>query len=246
MGSAARLTRVIIVVVSLFLLVTGLILNAIGGLNPSWQVVDIREFQAEHHHGLWLDCTRADRAFLSPNRLVDKSPLHCTYKFDQNAAQVLDESQMDADAHSSAAEAEHHHFYGWHKAVLLFIILSFGAGCLSVMVGFCSPCAPAYAMIYAFLNFTTWFTGACAVGIFFFAAHRVDSRFVQGLVATYEQTIGSAFYFYSAGVILHFFVFVLSVIIAYQSLRRDDEDDELPIRELAPLYRHQVYGKTAV
>jgi hypothetical protein len=35
------------------------------------------------------------------------------------------------------------------------------------------------------------FASTIAVGIFFFAAHRVDARFVQGLVATYEQGIGN-------------------------------------------------------
>jgi hypothetical protein len=85
-----------------------------------------------------------------------------------------------------------------------------------------------------------------AVGVFFFAAHRVDSRFVQGLVATYEQTIGSAFYFYSIGTVMHFLVFILSIIVTYQGLRENrDEEDEMPIRELAPLYRYH-YGKTTV
>uniref|UniRef100_A0A915NLI8 Uncharacterized protein n=1 Tax=Meloidogyne floridensis TaxID=298350 RepID=A0A915NLI8_9BILA len=38
-----------LILITLFLLLTAVILAVIALLNPSWQVVDIREFQAEHH-----------------------------------------------------------------------------------------------------------------------------------------------------------------------------------------------------
>jgi hypothetical protein len=41
--------RIVVIVTSMFMLVGGMILNLIGLISPSWQVVDIREFQAEHH-----------------------------------------------------------------------------------------------------------------------------------------------------------------------------------------------------
>jgi hypothetical protein len=45
----ASFTRVVLIVVSMFMLIGGIILNIIGVISPSWQVVDIREFRAEHH-----------------------------------------------------------------------------------------------------------------------------------------------------------------------------------------------------
>ena len=110
------------------------------------------------------------------------------------------------------------------------------------------------AAIYKIVSCISVFTSIIAVCIFFFAAHRVDSRFVQGLVATYEQEIGSAFYFYSSGALLHFIVFILSIVIAYQSLRESREATaavndatNMPVmRELAPLYRQHQWGKTQV
>ncbi|KAI6185862.1 Clc-like protein 5 [Aphelenchoides besseyi] len=232
MSQMGNFTRIVVIVTSMFLLIGGLVLNIIGGLSPSWQVVDIREFQAEHHHGLWLDCTRAERAARTNST--------------QKLRIFLDENARDIDGNSAAAESEHHQFFGWHKAILIFIVLALCSGTLAVFVGFCSPCSSAYSLIYSFLTFVTFFSSTVAVGVFFFAAHRVDSRFVTGLVATYEQEIGSAFYFYSVGTILHFLVFILSVVVTFQALREGrEDDDDRPIRDLAPLYRQQ-YGKTTV
>jgi hypothetical protein len=47
-----RFGLTVIIIFSLLLLMSAAILSIIGGLSPSWQVVDIREFQAEHHVGL--------------------------------------------------------------------------------------------------------------------------------------------------------------------------------------------------
>lgn len=41
--------QLILILISLFLLLTAMILGVIGVMSPSWQIVDIREFQAEHH-----------------------------------------------------------------------------------------------------------------------------------------------------------------------------------------------------
>ncbi|KAI1728108.1 clc-like domain-containing protein [Ditylenchus destructor] len=237
--------QLILILISLFLLLTAMILGVIGVMSPSWQIVDIREFQAEHHHGLWQDCTRADRSFRrTEHGLADKSPLHCTYKFDVNAAQMLQEHHMEVDSNSAAAESEHHQFYGWHKAVLVFIFLSLAAGALALCVGICTPCSPPCALMHSVLCFIAFLSAVVAASIFFFAAHRVDSRFVQGLVATYEQQIGEAFYCYVVSCILLMLVFILSIIGAYHALR-NTQSEELSVRELAPLYQTQ-YGKTTV
>ncbi|KIH57655.1 Clc-like protein [Ancylostoma duodenale] len=144
-------------------------------------------------HGLWLDCARAERYLAAVGReFGGGQALHCTYKFDQSASQVIDENIEDIDQNSAAGESEHHHFFVFMAVV--------------------------------------------GDGIFFFAAHRVDNRFVQGLVGTYEQRIGVAFYLHGSGTLVLMFAFVVSVVASYQILRKAELSSSLPLRELAPLY----------
>lgn len=49
---------------------------------------------------------------MSSNHLTDHSPLHCTYKLDDKAAEVLDENAADIDQNGAAAESEHHQLFG--------------------------------------------------------------------------------------------------------------------------------------
>ncbi|PAV64745.1 hypothetical protein WR25_26235 [Diploscapter pachys] len=216
MGIKTHGSRTVVIVISLVLLVIAFGLSAAGVMSPSWQVVDLREFQSVHHHGLWLDCTRQHLLSLtsssSSHRVIDEQdqPLHCTYKFDHSAAQIIDENINDVDQNSAAGESEHHQFYGWHKATLL-----------------CMVCALAL-LIFALVSVFMSFVGDC---IFFFAAHRVDSRFVTGLVATYEQAIGIAFYMHIAGTLIAFLAFIMSSLSAYQMLRTQQYTDQnLPLR----------------
>uniref|UniRef100_A0A914HRR3 Clc-like protein n=1 Tax=Globodera rostochiensis TaxID=31243 RepID=A0A914HRR3_GLORO len=218
-----------LILITLFMLLTAIILAVIAVMNPSWQIVDIREFQAEHHHGLYTDCTRAERrlsaggAVSAGNRkldaFVDRSPLHCTYKFDQHALDNIEAQIHDIDSNAAAAEAEQHQFHGWKKAVLVFIGLSLIACAFSMIMGLCAPCTPACAVLHSIASFFAFLCAVTAASIFFFAAHRVDSRFVQGLVGTYEQQIGEAFYCYLISCVLLMLVFILSIIGAYHALR---------------------------
>jgi hypothetical protein len=68
---------------------------------------------------------------------------------------VLDQNALDIDRNGAAAESEHHQFFGWQKAVLIFIALALCSATLAIFVGFCSPCSPSYALIYSFLTFVT-------------------------------------------------------------------------------------------
>lgn len=148
--------QLILILISLFLLLTAMILSVIAALSPSWQVVDVREFLAEHHHGLWLDCTRAERPSArqgSIGNVVDKSPLHCTYKIDSDAQRVLDAGIHSPEPNAAAAEAEHHQFFGWHKAVLIFIAGSLLSGGGAFVLGLCSPCSPSCSLIHAVMCF---------------------------------------------------------------------------------------------
>ncbi|VDD86223.1 unnamed protein product [Enterobius vermicularis] len=119
MGSQkSTLPQTITLVVALILLVVGVALSIAAVLSPSWQVVDIREYHEEHHHGLWQDCTRAHVHRRAEEYHHDEygraippelAPFSCTYKFDKKAENIV---QENLDDNSAAIEAELHQFYG--------------------------------------------------------------------------------------------------------------------------------------
>ncbi|PAV55674.1 hypothetical protein WR25_01531 [Diploscapter pachys] len=237
MGIKAHGSRTVVIVISLVLLVIAFGLSAAGIMSPSWQVVDLREFQSVHHHGLWLDCTRQHLLSLtsssSSHRVIDEQdqPLHCTYKFDHSAAQIIDENINDVDQNSAAGESEHHQFYGWHKATLLCMVCALTLLIFALVSGMCAPCTSSCAVLFAVFAALAVFMSFVGDCIFFFAAHRVDSRFVTGLVATYEQAIGIAFYMHIAGTLIAFLAFIMSSLSAYQMLRTQQYADQtLPLR----------------
>uniref|UniRef100_A0A8R1DL52 Clc-like protein n=1 Tax=Caenorhabditis japonica TaxID=281687 RepID=A0A8R1DL52_CAEJA len=227
--------QTIVIISSLILLIIALGLQAGGVMSPSWQVVDIREFRATHHHGLWLDCTRPQLHLIAKTQNKDDLPLHCTYKFDVSASQIIDENIEDIDQNSAAGESEHHQFFGWHKFTLGFMLCAIVLASLSLLCGICAPCSSGFAVLYAILVAFTAFTATCGDAIFFFAAHRVDSRFVQGLVGTYEQVIGMGFYIHVAGTAISCLALIMAAISAY-SLLQNSDTNRLPVRELTPLH----------
>ncbi|WKY17327.1 hypothetical protein Q1695_001714 [Nippostrongylus brasiliensis] len=180
----SKSTQACILVTALILMAIAFALSAAGLLNPSWQVVDIREFRAEHHHGLWLDCARAER-YLIGKEFSNGQSLHCTYKFDYAAEQAIDES-IDVDRKNAVGESEHHRFFAWHKAVLGCIVVSLLLASLALCCGLCAPCSGGCAVIFTIFVLLSLFMAVIGDGIFFFAAHRVDNRFVQGLLQCFK------------------------------------------------------------
>lgn len=55
-----------------------------------------------------------------------------------------------------------------------------------------------------------------ADGVFFLAANRVDNRFVQGMVGTYEQQIGYAFYLHLLGTLAWLLAFLCALVTTYK------------------------------
>ena len=55
-----------------------------------------------------------------------------------------------------------------------------------------------------------------ADGVFFLAANRVDTRFVTGMVGTYEQRIGYAFYLHLMGTVCWLFAFLCGIMTTYK------------------------------
>uniref|UniRef100_A0A0R3RPW6 Clc-like protein n=1 Tax=Elaeophora elaphi TaxID=1147741 RepID=A0A0R3RPW6_9BILA len=246
MGSAGHRVQKAVLIASLILLLIAFGTCIIAVLSPSWQVVDIREFRAQHHHGLWQDCTRP-RYHLHSHGVggeehdeMQHASLLCSYKFDQNAREIIDANLLDISQNSAAGEAEHHQFFGWQKATLICFAVVFAVTALALLCGICAPCSNPVAVFFTILIFVALFFSTIANAIFFFAAHRVDSRFVHGLVGTYEQEIGSAFYLSLASTCLLLFSFLLALVTTYyliQDANKPQDGLVSPVmRELVPLY----------
>lgn len=46
---------------ALIFIITGMALSIAAILLPSWQVVNLQEYNSVHEHGLWRDCKRHTR-----------------------------------------------------------------------------------------------------------------------------------------------------------------------------------------
>lgn len=113
---------------SVVLTLIGFGLSIAAILTPSWQVVNLREYNSIHEHGLWLDCTRHSR---DGNVLLRRwfslqnsnwhyvsclfryatvtEPLHCVYKFDYDKYSGTFDLEDD---NSPVGEVNRHKFYG--------------------------------------------------------------------------------------------------------------------------------------
>ncbi|VDD85360.1 unnamed protein product [Enterobius vermicularis] len=78
------------------------------------------------------------------------------------------------------------------------------------------------------------------MGVFYFAAHRVDARFVHGHVGTYEQYMGWAFTLFSLSIVCYLFSIIVALVATYQLLRKSEDHLGMPVRELAPLYNSHM------
>ncbi|CAG9531185.1 unnamed protein product [Cercopithifilaria johnstoni] len=202
--------------ISIMLIVLGLGFTFAGVFSPAWQVVDIREFRAEHQHGLWWDCTRAEKHVVAVGDFYAEEPLHCMYKFDRSAEMVIENTLNNIDEDGAAGESEHHRFWAWHKAILFFILFSQFLAFISLCTGVCIPCFRPTAFIFTISLFLALLCSLIADGVFFLAANRVDNRFVQGMVGSYEQRIGYAFYVHLIGTLCWMVAFVFTLLTTYK------------------------------
>uniref|UniRef100_A0A914DIV9 Clc-like protein n=1 Tax=Acrobeloides nanus TaxID=290746 RepID=A0A914DIV9_9BILA len=208
-----------LLVLSSTLILVGIGLTIAGAFSPAWQVVEIREFRAEHQHGLWWDCIRAEQHVVSTMEFYDESPLHCMYKFDESAELVIENTLQNIDEDGAAGEAEHHKFWAWHKIVLFFIVSSEFLAFFATCAGCFAPCLSGMAFAFTIALFLAMLSSIIADGVFFLAANRVDVRFVQGMVGTYEQVIGYAFYLHLLGTLCWILAFVCALATTYKFLR---------------------------
>jgi len=198
--------RIIVLFILALLLCLGLGLTVAAVATPAWQTVYIGEYQSEHQHGLWIDCTRG-RIHIEGSA---DNLLHCTYKFDD----IIDH------------EHEHHRFYEWQRAVLVLLGAAILLGFVAVCITFYSPCIVPCAILNNVVIALTVLFSLAALGVFFFFSHRVQFRFVLGISRTYEQVRGYSFWMEmtAAGVfLLAFCVSILATTLLFLHRRTEDK-----------------------
>uniref|UniRef100_A0A7E4W553 Clc-like protein n=1 Tax=Panagrellus redivivus TaxID=6233 RepID=A0A7E4W553_PANRE len=204
------------ITVSVILSLIGMGLSIAAIMTPSWQVVNLREYNSIHEHGLWLDCTRhtRDGNVLMRRFATVSEPLHCVYKFDYDKYSGTFDLEDD---NSPVGEVNRHKFYGWHTATLVLLALALLTSFMSVCIGICGCCYGSLSLVFTAIMLITTFLSCVAEGLFFFYSHRADNRFIKGLVGTYEQRVGLAFFLQMAACAFHFFSFLVAVIATYFS-----------------------------
>ncbi|KAI6176064.1 Clc-like protein 2 [Aphelenchoides bicaudatus] len=202
--SSISVGRIIVVLISLAILIVALALCIAAVVTPAWQVVYLAEFQAEHQHGLWLDCTVNKRYNQGLN-----TAQQCTYKFE--SAYYDPTTDYTLSVGTIHQEETQHMWHGWHQACLVFFLIAFISGLIALCFIFCAPCIRICAIVsnvFLLISTVTMFVG---LAIFFFNAHKHDTRFVHGVTMTYEQTKGYSFYIGVGSLICFFFSFLLSI-----------------------------------
>ncbi|PIO71030.1 Clc-like protein [Teladorsagia circumcincta] len=106
---------------------------------------------------------------------------------------------------------------GWHTATLILLGFALITSFLSICLGMCSCCYGSLSLVFTAATLLSTFLSSVAVGIFFFYSHRADNRFIKGIVGTYEQRVGVAFFLEMAAAFVHFVAFLASMVSTYFS-----------------------------
>ncbi|VDM96436.1 unnamed protein product [Thelazia callipaeda] len=210
--------RIFVIFITSLFIVAGIALTIRAITLPSWQVVHLFEYNSVHEHGLWLDCTRHSREERPILRryYTESEPLNCVYKwdYDDSTRSVIESS----DDTNPVSEVNRHRFYGWQMATLILLALAILTSVVSLFIACCSYTYRFLALIFTTTTLLNFFLTAIAGGVFFFYSHRADNRFINGIVGTYEQRVGLAFYLELAACLSHFLAFLLSILFAFLSL----------------------------
>uniref|UniRef100_A0A915MVN3 Clc-like protein n=1 Tax=Meloidogyne javanica TaxID=6303 RepID=A0A915MVN3_MELJA len=180
------------------IIVSAIVFTAIGmGLSIAGLLINLQEYNSVHEHGLWLDCIRHMRDVTG----VLLRRYSGTFDIE--------------DDNSPVGEVNRHKFYGWHTATLIMIIIALITGFCSICIGACSCAIPSLTLIFTTTILLTTFLSSVAEGVFFFFSHRADNRFVKGIVGTYEQRVGLAFFLQMGACFFHFIAFLIAMMATF-------------------------------
>uniref|UniRef100_A0A914VPP3 Clc-like protein 2 n=1 Tax=Plectus sambesii TaxID=2011161 RepID=A0A914VPP3_9BILA len=204
--SITSVGRIVFLVLAAVFAIAGVAFSVAAIVTPAWQVVHISEFNTEHQHGLWMDCTRGKKHVEG----TDDGSLHCTYKFD--GSQTSHDGDENGDHSHGPGGEEQHKFFQWHKTVLSLIIAAILAGFIAVCFSFCAPCVKICAIVFNVFALIAAILSMVAMGFFFVNSHQTDFRFVHGVSRTYEQHKGYSFWLETAGTVNFIVSFIVGIV----------------------------------
>uniref|UniRef100_A0AC34Q560 Clc-like protein n=1 Tax=Panagrolaimus sp. JU765 TaxID=591449 RepID=A0AC34Q560_9BILA len=211
MTKVIKITRYSLIILSGILLVIAVGSSVAAILTPAWQTVYLAEFQSEHEHGLWIDCTITKKFIKGITHNT-----HCTYKFENGYMQ-------ESGIHP---EEEQHKFHEWHKVVLVL----FGTAILSALTAlcfsFCALCIRISAIVTNVTALIAAMSSSFAMAVFFISSHRNDIRFVPGITYTYEQTKGYSYYLGLGSMIAYIFAFIISVLATVMAFLHERQQND--------------------
>uniref|UniRef100_A0A914XS72 Uncharacterized protein n=1 Tax=Plectus sambesii TaxID=2011161 RepID=A0A914XS72_9BILA len=203
----------VLLVIAAILTSVGLGFSIAAIASPSWEVVHMREFQTEHHHGLWLDCARNVKTITSNGEQINLyGKTHCTYKFDY----TYGESAMLDDSVPDSENVTHLSYKVFHIAYMIMIALSVISGLttITVIVGTCryrNSVTPILLFTMTSLMSTALSSGV--FGSYFFVSHSSENRFIKGVTAIYDTDFGDAYYFEQYATYSFFFAFAIGMLL---------------------------------
>uniref|UniRef100_A0A0M3IN80 Clc-like protein n=1 Tax=Ascaris lumbricoides TaxID=6252 RepID=A0A0M3IN80_ASCLU len=222
---SSAIGRKVSITLAVLLTLAGIGLSIAALFLPSWQVVHLFEYNSIHEHGLWLDCMRHSREDIPLMKRHEtlSEPLNCVYKWDYD--ETLG-TMGDDDPDSPVGEVNRHRFYGWQVATMILLGLVILGSFLSTCVGFCACSYRYLAFIFAAITLLNACLSVVAECLFFFYSHRADNRFINGIVGTYEQRVGLAFFLELGACIAHLLAFLITLLAAFFAFSQSPIDDD--------------------
>uniref|UniRef100_A0A914VU30 Clc-like protein n=1 Tax=Plectus sambesii TaxID=2011161 RepID=A0A914VU30_9BILA len=206
---------IVVLLVGAVLTATGVAFSLLAIASPSWEVVLMTEFQSEHEHGLWLDCARTVKSGISKGELYTYfGERHCTYKFDFmdnpqiHPNDILDKNTPDAENQT------HTEFKAFHIAYLILIGAAILGGISNMLITLCA-CRDSYCALIIFTIFSLMGAANSFVVVvsYFFLSHTVDNRWVKGVTAIYDTSLGDAYYFEQYAILSFLLAFMIGMLL---------------------------------
>lgn len=203
---AFRIFRLILefISVSALLLATLMTLSAL--CTPSWQVVDMKQLNQLHYHGLWQDCVYGNRAGGSDN----SKAWECTIK-------LYGQTKEEQEVHG------HHKAEEWRLLIIVLMSIASFVGLIAFCFAIVATCLDACrvitcmktsAVLWFALHAFAAFASSAAIIIFVRKSQEIENRYVLELTDHALQTLGTSFYLGVAGCI----AFVVSMLLSLACL----------------------------
>jgi len=203
---AFRVFRLILEYISVFALLLATLMTISALCTPEWQVVNMKQLNQLHYHGLWQDCVYGNRAGGSEN----SKDWECTIK-------LYGQTKEEQELHG------HHKSEQWRLLIIVLMAIASLVGLIAIcfaVVATCldtcrvTTCMKTSAVLWFALHTLATFACSAAIIIFVRKSQEIENRYVLELTDHALQTLGTSFYLGVAGCI----AFVLSMLLSLACL----------------------------